>query len=79
MKKDIDRKKFYSYKFKKSGLRTQVVYDINEFAIYVSESKPCKNFNDGQMFLNMKLENKLNEYDCLAFDGGYYYYIDKNY
>ncbi|KAI8071097.1 uncharacterized protein B0P05DRAFT_619074 [Gilbertella persicaria] len=25
----------------------------------------------------MKLENKLNEYDCLAFDGGYYYYIDK--
>jgi hypothetical protein len=77
LKKDIDRKKFYSYKFKKSGLRTQVVYDINEFAIYVSESKPCKNFNDGQMFLNMKLENKLNEYDCLAFDGGYYYYIDK--
>ncbi|KAI7851374.1 hypothetical protein BDC45DRAFT_419889, partial [Circinella umbellata] len=50
---------FYSYKFKKSGLRTQVVCDVNEFAIYISE------------------KNKLNENDCLAFDGGYYYYFEK--
>lgn len=28
LKKDIDGKTFHSYKFKKSGLRTQVVYDI---------------------------------------------------
>ncbi|KAI9484329.1 hypothetical protein BDB00DRAFT_751307, partial [Zychaea mexicana] len=48
---------FYSYKFKNSGLRTQVIYDINEFAV--------------------NLENKLNENDCIAFDGGYYYYIEK--
>ncbi|KAI8882850.1 hypothetical protein K501DRAFT_185693, partial [Backusella circina FSU 941] len=46
-------------------------------AIYVSESKPCRNYNDGQMFLDMKLENKLNEHDFLAFDGGYYYYFEK--
>jgi hypothetical protein len=75
--KDIKKRNFYSYKFKNSGLRTQVIYDINEFAIYVSESKPCKNYNDGQMFLNMKLENKFNENDCIVFDGGYYYYIEK--
>ncbi|KAI9488184.1 hypothetical protein BDB00DRAFT_744914, partial [Zychaea mexicana] len=26
---------------------------------------------------NMKLENKLSDYECIAFDGGYYYYIEK--
>jgi hypothetical protein len=77
LNRDINNKDFYSYKFKKSGTRTQVIYDINEFAIYVSESKPCKNYNDGQMFLNMKLENKLSEFECMAFDGGYHYYIEK--
>ena len=77
LKKDIKKRKFYSYKFKKSGLRTQVVCDINQFVIYVSESKPCRSYNDGQMFLDMKLEYKLNENDCLAFDGGYYYYVEK--
>ncbi|KAI9488012.1 hypothetical protein BDB00DRAFT_773316 [Zychaea mexicana] len=51
---------------------------INEFAVNVSNSKPCRNYNDGQMFLDMKLENKLNENDCIAFDGGYYYYIKKS-
>lgn len=75
--KDIKKRNFYSYKFKNSGVRTQVIYDINEFAIYVSDSKPCRVYNDGQMFLDMKLENKLNENDCIAFDGGYYYYIEK--
>lgn len=75
--KDIKKRNFYSYKFKNSGLRTQVIYDVNEFAICVSDSKPCKNYNDGQMFLDMKLETILNENDCIAFDGGYYYYIEK--
>lgn len=28
------------------------------------------------MFLDVKLENKLSEYDCIAFDGGYYYYVE---
>ncbi|KAI9469325.1 hypothetical protein BDB00DRAFT_777134, partial [Zychaea mexicana] len=46
--------------------------------VNVSNSKPCRNYNDGQMFLDMKLENKLNENDCIAFDGGYYYYIKKS-
>jgi hypothetical protein len=29
------------------------------------------------MFLDMIVENKLNENDCLAFDGGYCYYFEK--
>lgn len=77
LKKDIQKKDFYSYKFKHSGLRTQIIYDINNLAIYVSDSKPCKSYNDGQMFLDMKMEKKLNENDCICFDGGYYYYIEK--
>ena len=54
-----------------------MICDINQFAIYVSKSKPCRSYNDGQMFLDMKLKYKLNENGCLAFDGGYYYYVEK--
>ncbi|KAI8060624.1 uncharacterized protein B0P05DRAFT_456045, partial [Gilbertella persicaria] len=32
--------------------------------------------NDGQMFLDMKIENKISEYDCMVLDGGYYYYVE---
>lgn len=73
----LNGKNFIHISLKKSGLRTQIIYDINEFAIFVSDSKPCSSYNDVQMFLGMKLENKLSEYDCIAFDGGYYYYVDK--
>lgn len=38
---------------------------------------PCKDYNDGKMFLNMGLEKKLIEYDCIAFDGGYNYYVEE--
>ncbi|KAG2214742.1 hypothetical protein INT45_013602 [Circinella minor] len=77
LKNNMKSRNLYSYNFKKSGIRTQVIYDINEFAIFVSESKSCKNYNNGKMFLDMKLENKLSDYECIAFDGGYYYYTEK--
>lgn len=64
-----------SYKFTEAGVRTQVICDVNEIVVYVSECKPCGNYNDGKLFLNMKLENKMSEYDCIAFDGGYNYYV----
>jgi hypothetical protein len=64
--KDIKKRNFYSYKFKNSGLRTQVIYDINEFAIYISKSKPCKNYNDGGYYYYIEkfienCENKGND------------------
>jgi hypothetical protein len=43
----------------------------------LSSSKYCKNNVDGDMFLKMKVENILEKEDCIAFDGGYYYYINK--
>ncbi|EIE77035.1 hypothetical protein RO3G_01739 [Rhizopus delemar RA 99-880] len=44
----------YSYKFKKSGVRTQIICDMNEIVLFVS-----------------------NKYDCIAFDGGYNYYVEE--
>lgn len=73
----IHKKDLYSFKFKKPGLRTQVVTDINNMVIGVSSGKFCKNNVDGDMFLKMKLEDIIEKEDCIAFDGGYYYYIDK--
>lgn len=74
---NIHKKELYSFKFKKPGVRTQVLTDINDMIIYVSSSKYCKNNVDGEMFLKMKVENIVEKEDCIAFDGGYYYYIDK--
>jgi DDE superfamily endonuclease len=61
----------YSYKLKKSGLRTQVAMDCNGMALFVSKSSPCKNFADGTMLLAMKIDTKIHELDCIAVDGGY--------
>jgi hypothetical protein len=74
---NIHKKELYSFKFKKPGVRTQVLTDINDMIIYVSNSKYCKNNVDGEMFLKMKVENIVEKEDCIAFDGGYYYYIDR--
>jgi hypothetical protein len=65
----------YSYKLKKSGLRTQVCMDPNSMAIWVSKSQPCKRYQDGQMLVDMKMHNKMHDLDCLALDGGYTQYI----
>ncbi|KAF9975351.1 hypothetical protein BGZ75_000560 [Mortierella antarctica] len=61
----------YSYKLKKSGLRTQVVMDCNGMALWVSKSASCKNFADGTMLLAMKMDKKMHTMDCIAVDGGY--------
>jgi hypothetical protein len=61
----------YSYKLKKSGLRTQVAMDCNGMALFVSKSASCKNNADGTMLLTMKLDKRVHELDCIAVDGGY--------
>jgi hypothetical protein len=73
--RSLDKSKFYSYKLKKAGFRTQVLIDINDMVLCVSESKPCKNFNDGTMFVNMNIEKKLHSMDCIILDGGYTQFV----
>lgn len=71
-------KTLYSYKLKGSGVRTQVMSDMNNMITYVSNNEKCAIGNDGTMFLNMKLyRNKISEADCIAFDGGYDLFIEK--
>ena len=67
----------YSYKLKKSGVRTQVCVDCNGMAILVSKSLPCKDNNDGSMLVGMKIQRYIHELDCIAVDGGYTQYIKK--
>jgi hypothetical protein len=67
----------YSYKLKKSGVRTQVCTDCNGMAILVSKSLPCKENNDGSMLIGMKIEKHIHQLDCIAVDGGYTQYIKK--
>lgn len=75
--KDIRKSDMYTYKFKNSGVRTQVICNMNEIVLYVSNSMPCKKYNDGKMFLNMGLESKKLEFDCIGFDGAYNYYAEE--
>jgi hypothetical protein len=74
---DTKTKLLYSYKLKGSGLRTQIVTDMNQMILFISESQKCGIGNDGTMFLNMKLHNKMHIGDCLAMDGGYNLFISK--
>jgi hypothetical protein len=67
----------YSYKFKKSGFRTQVCIDINGMILFVSDSLPCRDYNDGTMFLQMNLERMIHAVDCIALDGGYTRFISQ--
>ena len=67
----------YSFKLKKSGFRTQVITDANNMILYVSKSQPCKDYNDGTMFLDMKIDRKIDPLDCVACDGGYPLFIAK--
>jgi hypothetical protein len=72
------KKTLYSYKLQGKGVRTQVISDMNNMIVYVSDSEKCAIGNDGTMFLNMKLfKDFLQETDCIAFDGGYDLFIDK--
>ncbi|KAI8053623.1 hypothetical protein BDF21DRAFT_468333 [Thamnidium elegans] len=74
-KPDISTQKKWSYKLKSSGIRTQVLIDINEMVLSLSDSQLCGNSSDSGMFLNMKLYNKIKEQDCVALDGGYTLFI----
>jgi DDE superfamily endonuclease len=67
----------YSYKLKRSGLRTQVVMDCNGMALWVSKSASCQKNADGTMLLDMKLDRNVHELDCIAVDGGYTQYLNK--
>lgn len=75
--KNLNKSDFYSYKLKKSGFRTQVIIDVNDNILFVSESKPCKNFNDGTMFVNMNINKKIHSLDCMALDGGYSQFVQQ--
>lgn len=67
----------YSWKLKRSGLRTQVVMDCNGMALWVSKSASCRDNADGKMLLDMKLDKKVDALDCIAVDGGYTQFVTK--
>ena len=70
-----DKAAMYSYKLKKSGLRTQVAIDANGMVLFVSKSASCRDNNDGKMLLEMHIGKKIGSMDCIALDGGYTQYI----
>jgi hypothetical protein len=67
----------YSYKFKKSGLRTQIMTDVNDMILFVSPSVPCAEKSDGTMLVEMEVHNKMQSVETLAVDGGYTLFIDQ--
>jgi hypothetical protein len=74
---DTKTKMLYSYKLKGPGLRTQIITDMNQMILFISESQKCGIGNDGAMFINMKLYNKIHIGDCIAMDGGYSLFINQ--
>jgi hypothetical protein len=74
-KPDISNQKRWSYKLQTSGLRTQVLADVNNMVLKVSKSELCGVSSDGGMFLNMKLYNDIDKRDVVAIDGGYTLFI----
>lgn len=69
---DFDRKDLYSWKLKKPGLNTQFIIDINDIAVFISDSLPCKNNNDDKMLINnIQFNNFFTLYDNICFDGLY--------
>lgn len=74
---DVGRNTLYSHKFKRPGVRTQTVNDVNNMVIWVSNSERCAIGNDGSMFIKMNLHKRMHIADCLAADGGYTLFINK--
>lgn len=74
---DVGRNTLYSHKFKRPGVRTQTVNDVNNMVIWVSNSERCSMGNDGSMFIKMNMHKKMHIADCLAADGGYTLFIQK--
>ena len=73
----VEAEKMYSYKFKKSGLRTQVCIDNNSMILFMSKSAPCGENTDGVMLTKMKLEKYIHKLDCVGLDGGYTQHLNK--
>jgi|GEM_PF-7080898 len=74
---DVSRKTLFSHKFKKPGLRTQTVNDVNNLILFVSKSERCAIGNDGTMFIKMNLQKYIHIADCIAADGGYTLFVNK--
>ena len=72
---DLEIHNLYSFKLRKSGVRTQVMMDINQYIISLSKSEPCGLNNDGTMFIDFRVDKQITQYDCLLMDGGYTQYI----
>ena len=69
---------YWSFKFKNAGIRTQVLVDVQEMAIAVSKSEPCKANTDMKMFKLMNIHEKVNmtNQDVVFLDGGYFLGMD---
>ncbi len=65
------KKHLYSFKLKKSGARTQLVLDTNNFFIHVSDSEPCGINNDGSHLMQMRIYNWIGKHDCMQMDSVY--------
>lgn len=77
----LDKNELYSWKLKNNGLNTQFIIDINRICVYISDSLPCKQNTDDNMFLDINPDLFYYETDCIAFDGLYensvHEYIEK--
>ena len=63
------------YKLKTAGIRTQVLTDIDNFIVHVSDSQLCSVSSDVGIFLNMILYNKMDKRDVMVIYGGYTLFI----
>lgn len=73
----MERGELFSYKFKKSGGRTQLLYDVNGFYWKLSDTEKAGTCNDGSMFERFKPDQFLTKTDVLMLDGGYTQYVEK--
>ena len=65
-----DKAVMYSYKLKKSGLRTQVAIDVNGMVLLASKSASCHDNNGSKMLQEIGIDKRMHEMHCLALDGG---------
>ncbi len=72
----MERSDLYGWKFKKSGGRTQIIIDTNNFFYKFSHTAKAGTTNDGAMFQEFKPDRYLVKSDVLCSDGGYTLHID---
>ena len=66
-----NKKKFYSWKLKKPGYRTQILIDVNNYVIFVSPSKPALINTDQKMMVKYRFDKLMTKNDCIYLDGLY--------